>query len=132
MGWFSSKSKENIEKKEVKPSLPWKNLSSENQLDEILENRTGVKHVLFKHSTRCVVSAMAKRQLESDWPADRTDIQVWYLDLLNHRDISNAIAEKTGVYHQSPQAIALLNGEVVYADSHSEISARRILKSLEK
>jgi bacillithiol system protein YtxJ len=54
------------------------------------------------------------------------------LDLLNHRDISNAIAEKTGIYHQSPQAIVLVNGEVKYQDSHSEISARRILKSLEK
>lgn len=132
MGWFSSKGKENSEKPAVKANLSWKNLSDTEQLDAILEDRTGEKHVLFKHSTRCVVSAMAKRQLESEWPADKSDIQVWYLDLLNHRDISNAIAEKTGIYHQSPQAIVLVNGEVKYQDSHSEISARRILKSLEK
>jgi bacillithiol system protein YtxJ len=132
MGWFSSKSKEDNEKPVVTANLLWKNLSDTDQLDAILENRTGEKHVLFKHSTRCVVSAMAKRQLESEWPADKADIQVWYLDLLNHRDISNAIAEKTGIYHQSPQAIVLVNGEVKYQDSHSEISARRILKSLEK
>lgn len=132
MGWFSSKGKDKNEKKEEKPSIHWKNLTNLSQLDAILENRTDEKHLLFKHSTRCVVSSMAKRQLESEWPADKSDIHVWYLDLLNHRDISNSIAEKTGIFHQSPQAIVLMNGQVLYAESHSDIAVRRILKSLEQ
>jgi bacillithiol system protein YtxJ len=130
MAWFSSKNKE--EKKEIKTTVQWESLTDLSQLDAILEDRTQQKHVLFKHSTRCVVSAMAKRQLESEWPSDKPDIHVWYLDLLNHRDISNAITEKTGVSHQSPQAFAIIDGQVLYADSHSEISARSILKSLEQ
>jgi bacillithiol system protein YtxJ len=133
MGWFSSK-KEGKEDKVDKPlaAVQWKNLSDLRQLEDILNDRSGQKHLLFKHSTRCGVSAMTKRQFEQEWPAGKEDIQVWYLDLLNHRDISNAIAEKTGVFHQSPQAIALINGEVRYDASHSEVSARRIIKSLEQ
>ena len=133
MGWFSSK-KDDSEKKVEAPkvSVQWKNLEDLNQLDEITNDRTGQKHLVFKHSTRCVVSAMTKRQFEQEWPAGKDDINVWYLDLLNHRDISNAIAEKTGVYHQSPQAISMVNGEVQYDASHSEISARSIIKSLEQ
>jgi|TARA_R110000737_G_scaffold151521_1_gene180804 bacillithiol system protein YtxJ len=129
MGWFSSK-EEN--KKVVIPNVSWKNLSNLKQLDEVLENRSGEKHLLFKHSTRCGVSAMVKKQFENEWPAEQKEIVVWYLDLLNHRDISNAIAEKTGVFHQSPQAIAVINGEVVYDASHSQISARSIIKSFKK
>ncbi len=133
MGWFSS----NKEESKTSSALPlanvhWKSLTTLDQLNEILADRSGLKHVLFKHSTRCGVSAMTKKQFEKDWPGDKEDINVWYLDLLNYREISNAIAEKTGVYHQSPQAIALLNGEVRYDASHSEVSARRIIKSLEQ
>jgi bacillithiol system protein YtxJ len=129
MGWFSNKKEE---KKEVIARVNWKNLSDLTQLDAMLADRTGQKHVVFKHSTRCGISAMAKKQFESDWPEKAEDVIVWYLDLLNHRDISNAIAEKTKVFHKSPQAVALVNGEVVYADSHGEINAVRIFKSLEK
>ncbi|MGJ8660520.1 MAG: bacillithiol system redox-active protein YtxJ [Bacteroidota bacterium] len=133
MGWFSSKNSDSVPKKETPlATVHWKSLSSLDQLSEILDDRSSQKHVLFKHSTRCGVSAMTKRQFEKEWPADKDEINIWYLDLLKYRDISNAIAEKTGVFHQSPQAIALLNGEVRYDASHSEVSARRIIKSLEQ
>jgi len=134
MGWFSSKKDDDANKVEKpKASVQWKNLTDLNQLDEILNDRTGQKQLLFKHSTRCGVSTMTKRQFEKEWPEEENeDINVWYLDLLNHREISNAIAEKTGVYHQSPQVITLVNGEVRYDASHSEVSARRIIKSFEQ
>jgi len=133
MGWFSSKKDEDADKVEKpKASVNWKNLTDLDQVDRILNDRTGQKHLLFKHSTRCGVSAMTKRQFEKEWAEENEDVDVWYLDLLNYRDISNAIAEKTGIYHQSPQAIALGNGEVCYSASHSEVSAKQIVKSLEQ
>lgn len=126
MGWFSSKETNNT------PSVPWKNLSEISQWEAIWNNRTGEKHIVFKHSTRCSISLMAKRKVEQDWEERFEGAQVWYLDLLNHRDISNAIASSTGVEHESPQALSIENGEVVYMATHGEINIRRAYKSFEE
>lgn len=124
MGLFS--------RKPTVQKLPWTNLSSIEQLDEIVKT-TGDKPVLlFKHSTRCGISAMAFNTFESSWTSDNELCQLYYLDLLNHRDVSNKIAEITGVIHQSPQVIVLKGSEVVYDESHSSINARRIETILKK
>ncbi len=125
MGWFSSK-------KEASTTghLPWKKLTEQSQLDEILHALPEEKHLIFKHSTRCSISAMALRRFETEWTEEVSSIHIWYLDLLNHRDISNAIAEKTGVVHQSPQVIVLQNGKVTYEASHGQISLGAAVKSL--
>lgn len=123
MGWFSSKEKKNT------PQVPWQKLTESSQLTEILGNKSGEKHILFKHSTRCSISAMALNRFQQDWDEEFGDVHVWYLDLLSYREISNQIAEKTGVYHQSPQAIAVQNGEVKYSASHSDISIKQAIKS---
>lgn len=126
MSWFSSK-----EEKKAK-SIPWQKLTEMSQLQEIIDNKSGEKHILFKHSTRCSISSMAFRRFESEWNEEYNSTKIWYLDLLAHRDISNAIAEKTGVFHQSPQAIALRNGEVMYTETHGQISSKAAVKSFEK
>ncbi len=125
MGWFSSK-----EDKQA-TLVPWKKLTDSEQLNEILGDRLGKKNILFKHSTRCSISALALNKFQNDWSDDIKDVEIWFLDLLNFREISNEIAEKTGVIHQSPQAISLENGEVKYYASHSEINLQRAIKSFE-
>lgn len=125
MSWFSSKEKST-------KSIPWQKLTEMSQLQEILDNKSGEQHILFKHSTRCNISAMAFRRFETEWNEDYNSTNIWYLDLLAHRDISNTIAEKTGVYHQSPQVIALKNGEVIYTETHGQISSRAAVNSFKK
>lgn len=125
MSWFSSKEKST-------KSIPWQKLTEISQLQEILDNKSGEQHILFKHSTRCNISAMAFRRFETEWNEDYNSTNIWYLDLLAHRDISNIIAEKTGVYHQSPQVIALKNGEVIYTETHGQISSRATVNSFKK
>lgn len=112
-------------------SFDWTNLENEKQLDELILSSYTKPVLLFKHSTRCPVSTMAKKRLENDWDIEDGKITTVYLDLLNHRDISNMISEKTGVHHQSPQAILLRNGTVVYHSSHDSISAHDIKKLIE-
>ena len=103
--------------------MNWKNLVEVEELDRliILSNTTPV--LLFKHSTRCSVSLMAKRSLESEWNFSAEQIVPYYLDLITYRSISNRISEVFNVTHESPQAILLKNGKVLYHASHSEISA---------
>ena len=98
-------------------------LNNINQLDEIDEISQTKPVVLFKHSTRCFISRTALKNFESEFnfPADKID---WYLlDLLNHREISNEIAHRYHVSHQSPQIIVIRNGKAVFNESHDGISA---------
>jgi bacillithiol system protein YtxJ len=101
--------------------MNWINLTSEIKLEELLMKSFDEPILIFKHSTRCGISAMALRKLESEWQADTRAVP-YLLDLIQNRDISNCIAQQTGIAHQSPQAILLKNGKVVYSDSHSSIN----------
>jgi bacillithiol system protein YtxJ len=51
------------------------------------------------------------------------EITPYFLDLLNHRDISNEIASKFEVVHQSPQLLLIKNGKSIYNTSHENIDA---------
>ena len=122
MGLFSfgSKSAENIK---------WVQLTNENQLPSLLEESNHRAVMFFKHSTRCSISSMAKSRLENDWDLDE-EVTPVYLDLISYRSLSNLLAEKFGVQHESPQIILVKDGMATYNASHSQISVNDIKKSL--
>ena len=104
--------------------MDWKNLMSIDQLDAIATESFNLPQVLFKHSTRCSISSMALNRLESNTAPQGVDF--YLLDLLQHRDISAAIAEKFKVHHESPQVLVIINGECTYDESHMGISMDEI------
>lgn len=109
-------------------AISWKNITSIAQLDTIEQESHATPVVIFKHSTSCPISSMAKNRFERN---DNTGNEsYYYLDLLRFRDISNAIADKFQVHHESPQVILLKNGEVTHHDSHMAISFDYIQKQL--
>lgn len=91
-------------------------------LDQAEENSKSRSVVLFKHSTRCSVSSMAKRSFEQEWVV-KEESEAWFLDLIRYRDISNEIARRFEVHHESPQIIVLNNARPVHHASHGMISA---------
>lgn len=101
--------------------MNWIELNSQEQLQNIIDSEG--YSVIFKHSTRCSVSMMAKRRFEHDWGEIPEGTPLYYLDLISHRDISNAIANAFNVHHESPQLLLIKGGECIYETSHSEISA---------
>lgn len=128
MSWFSS----NKGEEETQAGLPWHVLSSVEQLKTVLKASHEKPVLLFKHSTRCSISMMALNSFQRSWAGTPEQMDIYYLDLLNHRDVSDAIAEETHVQHQSPQVIVLKNEEVVYTATHSSIDARSALNSIKK
>lgn len=104
--------------------MDWIELTKESQLGEIKEQSKTKLQVIFKHSSRCSVSSMAKSRLERNTPPP--DIDFYFLDLIRYRDISNKIVEEFSVYHESPQVLMIRNGECVYDESHSGISMAEI------
>ncbi|MCO4292050.1 bacillithiol system redox-active protein YtxJ [Solitalea sp. MAHUQ-68] len=100
--------------------MEWIELTSEEQLQQI-KQKQGYS-IIFKHSTRCSISLFAKKRVEQDWAELPPNTEVYYLDLLNYRPISSAIADIFQVYHQSPQLLLIKNGECIYETSHGEIN----------
>jgi bacillithiol system protein YtxJ len=74
---------------------------------------------------------MAKRGFEADWDAIPANTSLYFLDLINHRDISAAIAEIFQVHHESPQTLLIKDGECILDSSHSDISAEEIAEAIE-
>lgn len=108
------------------PAIPWNTITTIDQLDDLIETSKTKTVVIFKHSTRCGISSMTLRRFEGDYDLDMTNVAPYYLDLLQFRDVSNAIVGKFGVMHQSPQMIVVKNGEVVHHSSHYEIQAQTL------
>lgn len=109
--------------------MHWNELTSIDQL-ELLEIQSQIQPVLiFKHSTRCSISRFALKQFENEFDL-QDKIAPYFLDLLNHRDISNEIAIQFNVQHQSPQILLLKKRAVVYDTSHENIDATELKKYL--
>jgi bacillithiol system protein YtxJ len=104
--------------------MEWIELKSEDQLDDIIKTSQERPQVIFKHSTRCSISAVALQRLERSTTPGDTDF--YFLDLIKYRPLSNRIAEEFGVYHESPQILVIRNGECVYDESHMGISMEDI------
>ncbi len=105
------------------------NLDSELQFSKILveSNLEQLKGVaIFKHSTRCSISHAAWGKLQRQWLWDDRQLPIYYLDLLNHRSISNQIAEQFSIEHQSPQLLIIKNDKCIYTASHNGILASEI------
>ena len=100
--------------------MNWIPLESAEQVDEI-KKQEGYS-IIFKHSTRCSISLMAKRRLEMDKEQLPEDLNCYFLDLIKYRDISNFVAQHFHVHHQSPQLLVIKNGECILDQSHSSVS----------
>ena len=100
----------------------WIALNSINQLDEITNFSKANTVLIFKHSTRCSVSRMVLKQFENEF-GFQDKIVTYFLNLLEYRDISNEIATRFNVVHQSPQLIVIKDGHTIYSASHESIDA---------
>ena len=104
--------------------MEWIDLTCEEQLQQIKEKSKDKPQVIFKHSTRCAVSSMAKNRLDKGSAAGNMDFH--FLDLIKYRNISNKIAQDFKVYHESPQILIIKDGKSVYDESHSGIDLHEI------
>lgn len=122
MGLFS--------RKQSASKLNWEPISNVQDLRTALEQTNELPALFYKHSTRCSISSMALNRLENEWETSSDKCNLYFIDLIAHRDVSNLIAELTGVIHQSPQVILVNNNEVLYDASHSAIDAKIIEQKL--
>lgn len=109
--------------------MDWKDLNDEKQLEQIKALSSTTPQLIFKHSTRCSISSMAKSRLERSIMPEGIDF--YYLDLLRYRDISKKVETDFNVNHESPQVLLIKNGECIYDESHSGISMDEIVEKVQ-
>ena len=109
--------------------MNWTLLESANQVNEIKQQKG--YSLIFKHSTRCSISLMAKKRLELDRENLPENISLYFLDLIRYRDLSAQIAQDFQVHHESPQLLLIKDGECILDQSHGGISVEEALTVLE-
>lgn len=94
-------------------------------MQEIVNRSQTKPQVIFKHSTRCSISAVALQRMQKAQQPEGIDFH--FLDLLAYRPLSNKVAEAFGVHHESPQVLLIKNGVCVFDESHLGISMNDIV-----
>ncbi|HVD97972.1 MAG TPA: bacillithiol system redox-active protein YtxJ [Cytophagaceae bacterium] len=107
--------------------MNWQELKTETELEDIKTLSKTHPVMIFKHSTRCSISAAALDRLERNWKeAEMKNVQPYYLDLISHRPISNKIQNDFHVQHESPQVLIIRDGKCIYSASHIDINYKEI------
>ncbi|GAE36527.1 bacillithiol system redox-active protein YtxJ [Halalkalibacter akibai] len=91
-------------------------------LYEATQNKTVI---LLKHSTTCPVSAAAYDEFQ-DFQEEHSNLEFALVKVIEHRPVSNAIAEQLGVKHESPQCFIIKDKQVIWVDSHWKITAKNL------
>jgi bacillithiol system protein YtxJ len=104
--------------------MNWTEFNHPEQLNQIVEQSYIRDQVIFKHSTRCSISVLAKNRLERSVPPE--NVCFHYLDLLENRTVSNLVADHFEVIHASPQILMIRNGSCIYDESHQAITMEDI------
>ncbi|HEX8708897.1 MAG TPA: bacillithiol system redox-active protein YtxJ [Pyrinomonadaceae bacterium] len=89
-------------------------------LEQLLAQSKDAPVVLFKHSSTCPISARAYQQMA------QVSSRVSLIVVQNAREVSREVETRTGIAHESPQAIVLRNGEAVWNASHFDITSESV------
>ncbi len=111
-------------------AIPWKTISSLDMANEAIQDSHNQPILIFKHSTTCPISSIAKLRLESDW--NLNDLPAYYIDVKSERASSLHVAEALQVHHESPQMIIVANGDAIYDISHLDINIQEVHDGLKE
>lgn len=115
----------NLFSKKSSASIQWNHLSDVSQFEQMDEMSNDQPVLIFKHSTRCPISTMSLGRFERSF-IEETSFRPYFVDLISNREVSNEIARRYDVMHESPQAILLSKGKAVYNASHNGIDFHEI------
>jgi len=119
---FGGKKIDTFKEQDSKSHINWLPLTSIDQIEEIKALSKTESILIFKHSTRCGISRIVIKQFEGLFTEEYQHLKVYYLDLLNYRNVSNEVANFFQVTHESPQLLVIKNTISSYQTSHNEVA----------
>jgi bacillithiol system protein YtxJ len=96
------------------------------ELDRALAASDERPLLIFKHSFTCGISAEALDELVAHLNERCMDASYAMVTVQTHREVSNAVARRLGVRHETPQALLVREGRVVWSASHFRVTARAV------
>lgn len=108
--------------------IDWKALDSEEKVAEVIHLSDSKPQIILKHSISCPTSAMVKSRFDRSPVVENADY--YLLDLWNYRAVSDFVAQKFGVRHESPQILIIHRGQCIYHESHYGIVVEKIATSI--
>ncbi len=112
--------------------MNWIKIENTEELAEAKAKSFEKPLVIFKHSTRCSISAAALDRIERRWDPAEIGIDAYYVNLIQFRSVSNEISEMFNIRHESRQLLLIKDGECIFDSSHFSISYEEVRKVLEK
>ena len=106
------------------------NLERIDELERLIADSAAQPVLLFKHSYTCGVSAEALDELIAHLNEDNPDVRYAMVTVQTHREVSNAVSARLGVRHETPQALLVRAGRVVWSASHFRVNADSLSKAL--
>lgn len=107
-----------------------KELLTSEDLAEAIELSSEKPVFLFKQSTTCPVSADAFAEYNTFLKSNGDDVNAYFVKVRETREVSNEIAEETGVQHQSPQILFIRDHEALWNASHNKITVDSLEEAL--
>lgn len=109
----------------------WNPISDIADLGSVLKKSSNRPQLIYKHSPSCGVSFMAKQELDSNVQELSTFAELYIVNVIQDRPVSNAVAKELGIRHESPQAILLQDGKVMWEGSHWQVKGEKLLSVLQ-
>ena len=111
--------------------INWQNITTAEELETAIKTSFNKNILIFKHSTRCIISRTVLKNFEIVAKNETSNnIDFYFLDLLEHRNVSNEIAKRLNVEHQSPQVLLISNGICVFNASHEAIDFKELQEKI--
>jgi bacillithiol system protein YtxJ len=112
--------------------MNWKTIENEQAFPAVLQESAEKPVLLFKHSHRCSISAVALSRLERSWDLSPEQVSTYQVNVISQRELSRFLADKLNIWHESPQVLLLKDGKCVYNASHLEISYKELTEIIGK
>lgn len=107
--------------------MAFNEISQESDLDQLFTQSAEQPVILFKHSLTCPISHAAYEEM-----SNMTKDEIALVIIQDARLVSNEIEKRTGIRHESPQAIIVSDGKVAWHASHYDITKASVTRALEE
>jgi bacillithiol system protein YtxJ len=105
-------------------------LTSSEEISEMLERSHIGPVLLYKHSISCPISGYAWYEVQDCLGLDEDAPACYRVTVQYHPDISRDIAERLEVIHHTPQVIIVRAGKASYVATHWQIRKQMLQRAL--